>query len=97
MSGLLCFFSRAPTNPRILHWLELLDEQRAALDDGLPMRSEDSSDDGNGEDGESQGSEEELGPLEDEMWKWSGAEERLEGTQQGEVYFFLWKYMRNKS
>jgi hypothetical protein len=31
------------------------------------MRSEDSSDDGNGEDGESQGSEEELGPLEDEM------------------------------
>ena len=47
--------------------MELLDEQRAALDDGLPMRSEDSSDDGNGEDGESQGSEEELGPLEDEM------------------------------
>ena len=86
---LLCFFP--PTNPRILHWLELLDEQRAALDDGLPMRSEDSSDDGDGEDGESQGREEELGPLEDEMWKWSGAEERMEGTQQGEVYISFYE------
>lgn len=47
--------------------MELLDEQRAALDDGLPMRSEDSSDDGDGEDGEGQGTEEEMGPLEDEM------------------------------
>ena len=57
------WFSLGFPRPRILHWLELLDEQRAALDDGLPLHGEDSSDDG---DANSQGSGAELGPLEDE-------------------------------
>lgn len=31
--------------PRLLQWLELLDEQRAALDDGLPLAGDSSGSD----------------------------------------------------
>ena len=63
---LLCFpFFRHPSIPRILRWLELLDEQRAALDDGLPLHGEDDGSDDGGDGESSSGAE--LGPLEHEM------------------------------